>query len=273
MGLVRDLRDAPRGLAACGPARVREAGPAFDPAQYPHEAVACNLCGADDAAVVAEKDRYGLPTRIVQCQSCGLRYVSPRMTAEGYAAFYRDGYRKLLTQLRGRTQRRAEFEAEQWRYALDLAEEVAPFIAGSRLLDVGGSTGVVGRLFGARWGFDVTVLDPAPDELERAINCERLCVSAEDAEFPPADVALLCRAIDHLRDPLGVLRRLRERVRTLVVDAMDVDRWPLVARYKVDHPYAFTADTLRQMVEAAGWRVRHRWERRGGKYVGLLAER
>ena len=243
-------------------------GPAFDPAAYPHETVACNLCGRDDATPIAARDRYGLPTRIVQCV-CGLRYITPRMTAEGYAAFYRTGYRALVAQV-STAPTALEFASEQWRYAGAIADRVAPWMRARTVLDVGGSTGVVGRLFQARWGCEVTVIDPSPTELAQARGCRTICASAERVDFPSADLALLCRTVDHLRDPLGVLTRLRASVRMLVVDAMDVDAWPEPWRYKVDHPYAFTGPTLREFMRRAGFRPIQAWTTRHGKYLGYL---
>lgn len=223
--------------------------------------------------MVAERDRYGLPTRVVACRGCGLRYQTPRMTAADYAAFYRSGYRPLLETYLRRPYPLREIEAEQWTYAADLTNAVARWLApggGGALLDVGGSTGTVGRLCRARWGYAVTVIDPSPEELAQARDCATVCASAEAVDFPACDVALLCRTVDHLLDPRGVLERLRTAARTLVVDAMHVDGWPAEARYKVDHPYAFTAPTLKAMVEAAGWQVRAQWWRRGTQYVGFV---
>jgi SAM-dependent methyltransferase len=248
--------------------------PSLDVTAYPRESVACNLCGGVNTTTLAEHDRYGLPVRVVQC-ACGLRYLNPRWTAEGYAQFYRDGYRPLIAhwmQIHGDPAQTVEaIEADQQTYGLLVRGAVGPWMReGQHVLDIGGSTGVVGRLFKARWGGTVTVIDPAPDELARATGCQTICGSAETVDFPKADVALLCRTIDHLLDPKGVLLRLRQAVTRLVVDAMDVDAWNAPHRYKVDHPYAFTGKTLQQMVKAAGWRIERAWLRRNRKYVGLL---
>lgn len=237
----------------------------------PTEYVGCALCGTRPTVVVATQDRYGLPTRVVRCVSCGLRFINPRMTPEAYAQFYQHGYRPLLAQLFQRTYTADSIQADQMQYARDLAQEVAPWMPrGGTLVDVGGSTGIVARHFRDRFGLEPTVIDPAPDELARATGCHTICASAEDAVIPPSDVALLCRTIDHLLDPLGVLVRLRRAAGVLVVDALDVDRWPERWRYKVDHPYAFTRKTFHKLIAAAGWHPVHTWTRRGGKYVGLV---
>lgn len=248
----------------------------FDVSAWPVAEVPCNLCGGTEVSVVAEQDRYGLPTRIVACVACGLRFISPRMSAEGYAAFYAHGYRPLFERLIGRPYTLRDIEADQLRYAADLGRTVAGRIpATPRLLDLGGSTGIVARHFRQMFGGTATVVEPCADELARATGCVPIHGSAETVTFPPAsvDVVLLCRTVDHLLDPKGVLQRAREWIApsgVLVVDAMDVEAWPEQARYKVDHPYAFTADTLRALVEAAGWTVQQAWTRQQQRYVGLV---
>ena len=61
---------------------------------YPMEATKC-FCGADNDTVLVEKDRYGLPHRIVICEECALVRANPRLTAEAYQQFYNDEYRKI----------------------------------------------------------------------------------------------------------------------------------------------------------------------------------
>lgn len=250
---------------------------AFDYQAQPLEAVPCNQCGRDDGIIVARQDRYGLPVKTVQC-ACGLRFISPRMTKDAYAAFYEQHYRPLIAALLCRPYTMTDVRENQRKYASELVKEVASWVEpypSAHFLDLGGSTGLVARAFLDRWGGEATVVDPCEAELKHADGCDTICASAEEVTFPEQtfDVVLLCRTIEHLLDPKGVLMRAREWVTPdgfLVVDAMDVDQWGVGAQYKVDHPYAFTRDTLRRMVTSAGWRIRGSWTRRYGQYVGLV---
>ena len=260
---------------AAGDAPVTSPGPmdGIDLSTQPRNYVGCALCGTTPTRVMATEDRYGLPTKVVACLRCGLQYINPRMTADAYAAFYQGTYRALIASLAGVPPECYDVQVDQWQYARALATEVAAWMpTGGTLVDVGGSTGIIARRFRTRFGPTPVVIDPSQTELARAEakGCHTICASAETAVFPSSDVALLCRTVDHLLDPLGVLRRLRDVARVLVVDAMDVDHWPLRWRYKVDHPYAFTRQTLRAMVTAAGWVPCHEWTRRDGHYVGLV---
>jgi hypothetical protein len=58
----------------------------------------CNVCDAEQSAVFANVDRYGLPVRTAMCLGCGLVYLTDRLTADGYAEFYVSGtYRRLTS--------------------------------------------------------------------------------------------------------------------------------------------------------------------------------
>ena len=256
---------------------VVRSGSATVPGLATTERVPCNQCGSPESRVVAEWDRYGLPVRTVACQACGLRFISPRMTAEGYDEFYRAHYRPLLSRLMGCDYTPDMVRENSRKYAVVLTREVAKVVEpypGSTLVDLGGGTGDVARAWAQRWGCATTVVDPSAEELA-CVEGDAICGTAETVDFPDRsiDVILLCRTIEHLLNPKGVLERARRWATDrgfLVVDAMDVTRWPDPYRYKVDHPYAFTANTFRRMVESAGWRIRGTWTRRRGQYLGLV---
>jgi SAM-dependent methyltransferase len=252
---------------------------AFTLADWPTETVACNLCGGTATEVVATVDRYQWPVTTVRCLTCGLRYLNPRMTKEGYAAFYRDGYRPLFASLSKVPHSLAMLEHDQRQYCAHLLPQLLswlPMDRETRVLDIGGSTGLVGRTIAKARGYTsrVWVLDPSPSELARAEGCSTICGSVEDIpELPSADVALLCRTVEHLLDPAATLRKIAAACSRLVIDAMHVDGWATGWQYKVDHPYSFTADTLQALLERDGWRIDHQWWRRGQQYIGYLCTR
>jgi 2-polyprenyl-3-methyl-5-hydroxy-6-metoxy-1,4-benzoquinol methylase len=179
----------------------------FDVTAYPHEAVPCNQCGGSDLTVLATSDRYGLPVTTVRCDACRLRFINPRMTAAGYAAFYAKHYRPLLTALMGTPHSPDIVRENQRKYAVTLLREVTAWVEPlpeSRLLDLGGSTGIVARAFAERWDCESTVVDPAPEEVIQAGDfATPICGTAEEVRFTPGrfDVILMCRTIEHLRDP------------------------------------------------------------------------
>ena len=69
----------------------------FDYDSQPKEELqSCNICGSSRSIVISKKDRYGLNVSACLCLGCGLVYISPRMTAEGYKLFYQKFYRPLV---------------------------------------------------------------------------------------------------------------------------------------------------------------------------------
>ena len=55
--------------------------------EWEQEKVSC-LCGKENKEIIAEVDRYGVICPTVICRSCGLIYLSPRLTDESYQHFY-----------------------------------------------------------------------------------------------------------------------------------------------------------------------------------------
>src|SRR3990167_8191465 len=59
----------------------------------PKEDIRCNLCGGDAFFVLANRASNGHAVRTCLCKECGLVYLNPRMTKEGYDQYYKDFYR------------------------------------------------------------------------------------------------------------------------------------------------------------------------------------
>src|SRR5690606_27598387 len=52
---------------------------------YALEHADCPICGPGEDDLLSEKDRYGIPMRVVICRSCGLIRTTPRLTPEAFA--------------------------------------------------------------------------------------------------------------------------------------------------------------------------------------------
>jgi SAM-dependent methyltransferase len=242
----------------------------WDPLAHPTERVTqCNLCGSRAGAVVSHSDRYGFELPSICCLDCGLVYLETRPTVAEYGVFYERLYRPLVSAYHGRLIDATTIESEQLDYARGLARDLGPFLDGSHrrtLLDVGGSTGVVAAALASAHGLEATVLDPSPDELEKAASRGLATVAgtvetwSSDGRF---DVVLLCQTVDHLIDPLGVLGKLRGVISddgVLFVDIVDfraayLRSGAVEAATKVDHPYAFVLETARTLLKRTGFRV------------------
>jgi len=217
----------------------------------------CNLCGGTSLVETARRDRYGYPATYRVCASCGLGFLSPRLTAAEYADFYARIYRPLVSAYHDRRIDAQTLQTEQRAYAAQLVELLRTALpeAPRTVLDVGGSTGVVADAVRSAFGALATVLDPAPDELARAADAgmETVAGFAEDADLGGRtfDLVLLCQTIDHLLDVAATLRSLRRWVAPhghAFVDVLDVDLMlrrggSIETAVKVDHPFYLTRAT------------------------------
>lgn len=226
----------------------------------------CNLCGGERHVEVSRTDRYGYPQRFVVCARCGLGFLSPRLTAAEYGAFYRDVYRPLVSAYHGRRIDAETVQEEQREYAAELVAFLRGALpaAPASVLDVGGSTGVVAAAMRDAFGGEATVLDPAPDELEVAAaqGLETIAGFAEDADYGGRafDLVLLCQTIDHLldiRSTLSAIRAVMSPTGRAFVDVLDVAfmtrrRGSIEGAVKVDHPYYLTRATALAAFRQAG---------------------
>lgn len=263
----------------------------FDYDAQPKENVTdCNLCGGRSGlfTLAAAQDRYGYRVSAVECP-CGLVFLSPRMTADAYAKLYKGPYRKLVSAFHGREINAETIETEQAEYAARLIESLLPHIdensysedpmfEGRRVIDLGGSTGVVAAAIASRFGMHGAVLDPAPAELEharrRGLETRLGTLESYEPDGREWDIVLLCQTVDHLLDIRGALDKanellVRERDSVLWVDIVDYGRKPEI---KIDHPYYLTPSTMGSYLRRAGFEVKSVEPSPDGVHVGFVCE-
>jgi 2-polyprenyl-3-methyl-5-hydroxy-6-metoxy-1,4-benzoquinol methylase len=230
----------------------------------PFELVRCNLCGGDDTQLIATRSRLDIPLNTVICKRCGLIYHNPRMTLEGFVAFYQRDYRRLI----GAEQTPGELFAEQVKHARVVLEFVGDTISrGARVLDIGSGPG--GQLWFLRkeLGCDVIGIEPAIEHAEWARREHGLNIIAgimEDVELEPAsfDFVIITQTLNHLLDPLKTMRWVYSLLRPngkFFVEVLDFVYFtrlaPLTLATTIDHPYMFYPDTLRAMLQTAGFDI------------------
>jgi 2-polyprenyl-3-methyl-5-hydroxy-6-metoxy-1,4-benzoquinol methylase len=246
----------------------RIAAVGYDYAAHGTEPVgACNLCGSGDSAVLSRRDRYGYPAPLRMCRRCGLGFLSPRLTAGEYGAFYEDVYRPLVSAFHGRRIDAETVQDDQRGYAAELVELLRATLPSppASVIDVGGSTGIVSAAVRDAFGSAVTVLDPAPAELDvaAAAGMETIASFAED--FDPGErrweLVLLCQTIDHLLDVRGTLESMRRMTADdghAFVDVLDLliaarKQGSVEGAAKIDHPYYLTHGTALAALALTGF--------------------
>ena len=246
------------------------------------EEAACPLgCTGSDEVVLAGRDLlHGLPGvfTVVRCRACGLMRTSPRPSPAAMGFYYPDDYgpylgtrvqegepapatgiRKLLRPLSGRL--------------FDFKTTALPVMAPGRMLEIGCASGsFLHRMAGLGWqvqGIESSgTAARAAAQLGYAVHGGPLETAPQPDE--PFDLIVGWMVLEHLHDPIGGLRKLREWARPgawLVLSVPNAgslefrvfkDKW--YALQLPTHLHHFTPGTLRRVLSAAGWdlaRVHH----------------
>ena len=239
------------------------------------EVAVCNLCGSEswrvqfpgtvrgttDAAswhaFRCTHGGYGIHGTIVRCLDCGLIYARERPAASEIEASYEAVEDPLYDE---------EQEGRKLTFGRHLRalERLTGPAAGRRLLDVGAYTGIFVEV-AAQAGWDAQGLEPSAWAADLAQRRGLPVVQGflRPGVFAPEsfDVITLWDVIEHLTDPLGLLRSCRELLVPggwIVVHTMDAGslaarllgrRWPWLMEM---HLYYFDRETLPSMLRAAG---------------------
>src|SRR5687767_6720263 len=192
------------------------------------EETACNLCGSRDHVVVGRADRDGRPLQSVLCRVCGLVFTNPRPSAADidryYATEYRADYkgaaapplRKIVRGMLGAKDRQRS-----------LGTLLRP---GAAVLDVGCGAGEFVYLL-SQAGVEASGLEPGREYADFArgtlgIPIQTATVDAAVVAPASQDVVTMFHALEHVADPLGILRRVRGWLKpggALVVEVPNID--------------------------------------------------
>jgi SAM-dependent methyltransferase len=235
----------------------------------------CNLCGHDRFVTLTHIDRYGYPAAAQGCLACGLVFLNPVMEPAAYTRFYVDVYRPLVSAYHGRLINAETIQEEQRGYAADCASLLEGHLAARgcrRLLDVGGSTGVVAHHLKECFGLEATVIDPAPLEIEVAERLGLRTVTGFVEDYDPGEAAVgagafdlivLCQTVDHLLDVAASLAKIRSLLSPEGLFFVDIVDFRAAYRrngsvegaVKVDHPYYLTEETMQAYLRRSGFEV------------------
>jgi 2-polyprenyl-3-methyl-5-hydroxy-6-metoxy-1,4-benzoquinol methylase len=228
------------------------------------EHICCNLCQDDNT-------RLFLVTPVdtlVRCRHCGLVYVNPRPLAqeseyeeEFFLHEYKDVYGVDYIADRDNITRLAQGR-------LDVIER---YRQGGKLLDVGCAAGFL-LDEARRRGWEtkgVEVSRFASEYARRELNLDVLTGSLEAAKLPGQefDVVILYFVLEHLRDPLGLLREISRILKPgglLSVAVPNIaglyfllnrQAWIAERVRHQSHFYEFSPRTLRRILARAAMRV------------------
>jgi len=240
--------------------------------------VPCNLCGSDARHPYCPENGLGL----VQCESCGFVYVSPRPDAEELYALYGEtyfhnnesgvvGYTDYIKDERNirKTSQRRLRHLEQ-------------YVQPGKLLDVGCATGFfIDEARQRGWtvsGLDVSSFGVQYAQAHFGLDTVHGTLTDFDGEAGSYDVVTLWDVIEHVPDPTAYVRKAADLLRAGGVISLatpDVDSLParlagkrwVAYKLSEEHVYYFSVKTLTQLLDAAGFDVLN--VRHIGKYVPL----
>jgi SAM-dependent methyltransferase len=197
--------------------------------------------------------------RIVRCRRCGLVRSDPVLSADALAELYKDSTFDYGEELEGL---RRTYGA-----ALDRAAGHLDSRRG--LLDVGCGSGFVLEVALERGWSDVHGVEPSGDAIAKAAPAIRPLIVQDMMRaglFEPGSLSAvtLFQVLDHMPDPVGVLRDCRAILRPGgVILALNHNVTALSARIlgerspiiDVEHMYLYSPETMRRLFTEAGFEV------------------
>ncbi len=195
----------------------------------------CLLCGRAACTPLFEtRDRLcGIPGRfrLVQCDGCGLVYLTPRPTPESIGRYYPADYEPFMLQ---RLDQMPQLLRQSVRYGLrKRCRLIRRYRSHGSLLDVGCATGQFLAEMASYGGWEVAGVEPSASAAQFVRAAYGFPVHQGDlvaARFPTAafDVVTLWDVIEHFHDPLAVLAEIRRILRPdgmLVLRTPSLDSW------------------------------------------------
>ncbi len=173
----------------------------------------CPLCGCDQHQPFEEHQDAGRTLSYRICCGCGLVFQSPRMTEDELRAFYVSEYRDVVQGSEAPTEKDLRIQAGRARHLVAFVNGRLPRV--QRHLDIGSSGGVLLRMMKRKYGCYSAGVEPG--EAYRRFSVERGDVvyatmdDLDQAGERPFDLITMSHVLEHIGDPVSLLRQLRER--------------------------------------------------------------
>ncbi|MEN9902229.1 MAG: hypothetical protein RL651_893 [Pseudomonadota bacterium] len=219
---------------------------------------ACFACGCSEFKTLAEYDRYGFPLDYVSCVSCGFLFANPYYTEGCLAEFYSKHY----AQIYGRAgSEKLVFEGGY----INAVETILPLIRKyipktGAVMDFGCGYGGSLVAFPKEWiqvGYDY---DDIQLEYGRQFGIDLRNIEKFDGSFEKFDVIMLIQVLEHVKDPIALLKKLQSRLNDNGVLYIEVPGFASVIERGIDprlafknaHRHFFCLDSLSKVGAQAG---------------------
>lgn len=221
----------------------------------------CLLCGSEQKDIFARVESFGYPLVYYQCGNCGLVFQSTEESRAADPDFYAETYRRIYQASEDPTPKDLWVQEQRAAYLVGLlrAQQVK---SPERILDIGASTGTLLGTIRDAFGSDVTGVEPGDAYrafaekrgLKMSPSLEAL-VATQPERF---DLISLIHVLEHLPDPVGTLRRVREDLLSEKgVLLLEVPNFYAHDSYELAHLACYTPHTLREALKQAGYSVKY----------------
>lgn len=258
-----------------------------------HQAITCNMCGADaehshligmrlnKSQGFNPRNKGGIAVSIARCGECGLNFAQPMPVPETTEEHYGIPPESYWTE--------EYFQLDDNYFARQIedAKRLLGFKSGMSALDIGAGIGKAMRALTAA-GFDVWGIEPSASFRDKAIaklgvNPERIVLATiEDAEFESQsfDMVTFGAVLEHLYDPARAIEKAISWLRPGGVVQIEVPSSDhLIARFlnfyfrlvgtnyvtnlSPMHPpfhlYEFTLESFEQHGKMVGYEILHHY--------------
>lgn len=235
-------------------------------------------CAVDDSFVLEGMDRiHNIPGHfnVVRCNTCALMRTNPRPTPQSMGAYYPDDYAPYHTIASDSavvaSHTTLKVAVKRW---LGMESRVLPSLAPGRMLEIGCASGAYLEQMRAK-GWKAIGIEFSKSAAQAAqakgFNVHNGSVESAPELDEPVDLIAAWMVLEHLHDPVGVLRRLRTWIKPegyLVASVPAANggfRRFGNATYDLhlpNHLYHFSRSTVSAVLAKSGWRVEKiRWQR------------
>jgi len=241
------------------------------------EDVKCPIgCSKNDEIVLTGRDLlHNLPGEftVVKCRTCGLMRTNPRPTPDTIGFYYPDNYGPYM----GTRVQHTRPKPASWikklmspivRRVFNFNMTTLPTMAPGRMLEIGCASGAfLHHMTGQGWQVQGIEFSEKAAQAAAQLGYHVHIGPLETAPQPdePFDLIVGWMVLEHLHDPIGGLKKLREWAKPSAWLALSVpnagslefrlfkDKW--YALQLPTHFHHFTPATLEKVLSASGWKL------------------
>lgn len=238
------------------------------------ESAVCPLCQAGrDRVLFRARDRlHGLPGEfdVVRCLNCDLIRTNPRPSADSIGIYYPEAYapHHVGQQVVAGRPQTSSAARDAIRRLFGPNNQDTPDVAPGKLLEIGCGGGTfLSRMAAQGWDVEGVEFSHLAARRGNQLGHKIHVCRIEDLVLPERSFDLIVgwMVLEHLHDPVGTLRKLRNAIKPhgwLAISVPDASclEFKLIPRYWYalqvpTHLYHFDRSTIAKIVRTAGWTI------------------